>query len=58
MMDGMADDSNVQIDNEIIGVVMGEEAAEGAAGLIASSGNGVDGEEPTGEMRQERVVVS
>ncbi|KAG7669905.1 hypothetical protein Ndes2437B_g06106 [Nannochloris sp. 'desiccata'] len=56
-VNGMVDDSDVQVGNENIGGIMGEEAAEGAAGLNASSGDGVDGEEPTGEVRQERVVV-
>lgn len=57
-VNGMVDDSDVQVGNENIGGIMGEEAAEGAAGLNASSDDGVDGEEPTGEVRQERVVVS
>jgi hypothetical protein len=58
VLNGMADDSNVRVDNENAGVAMTEEAAEGAAGLNTNSGDGVDGEEPTGEVRQERVVVS
>jgi hypothetical protein len=59
VINGMVDGSDVQVDNENVnGVAGGEGAAEGAAGLNANSGDGVDGEEPTGEVRQERVVVS
>ncbi len=46
VINGMGDDSDVQMDNE--NVVSGEEAAEGVAGLHAGDG----------EVRQERVVVS
>jgi hypothetical protein len=58
VINGMVDDSNVHGENENVGVVTAEGAAEGAAGFILSSGDGIDGEEPTGEVRQERVVVS
>lgn len=48
VINGMGDDSDVQMDNE--NVVSGEAAAEGVAGFNAGDGDG-------GEVRQERVVV-